>query len=150
MCRQREHSKSSHIWTLTESLGRRRKYFVDIATLVLGLKLLERFVYSMSLPAGRWWLLGWWWEKTVTANVHFPGNGKMYVWFARGIVWFGLGTVSCYMHGGFDTSRFASIVPTLVLFQLCVDRFKSLRSLTELKFSKTLLEVCRASETSKL
>jgi len=51
----------------------------------------------------------------------------------------GLGTVSCYMHGGFDTSGFASIMPTLVLFQLCVDRFKSLRSLTELKFSKTLL-----------
>lgn len=50
----------------------------------------------------------------------------------------GLGTVSCYMHGGFDTSGFVSVMPTLVLFQLCVDRFKSLRSLTELKFSKTL------------
>lgn len=46
----------------------------------------------------------------------------------------GLGAVSCYMHGGFDTFGFASIMPTLVLFQLCGDRFKSLRSLTELKF----------------
>lgn len=51
----------------------------------------------------------------------------------------GLGAVSCYMHDGFDTSGFASIVPTLVLFQFCVDRFKSLSSLTELMFSKTLL-----------
>lgn len=36
----------------------------------------------------------------------------------------GLGTVFCYMHGGFDTSGFASIMPILVLFQLCVDRLK--------------------------
>jgi hypothetical protein len=51
----------------------------------------------------------------------------------------GLGAVSCYMHGGFDTSGFASVMLTLILFQLCGDRFKCLTSLTELKFSKTLL-----------
>lgn len=35
----------------------------------------------------------------------------------------GFGAVSCYMHGGFDVSEFALIVPTLVMFQLCGDRF---------------------------
>jgi hypothetical protein len=36
-------------------------------------------------------------------------------------------------------SGFASVMPTLVIFQLCGDGFKSLRSLTEFKFLKTLL-----------
>jgi hypothetical protein len=44
----------------------------------------------------------------------------------------GFGAVSCYMHGGFYISGFAVVVPTLVMFQLCGDGFKSLRCLTVL------------------
>ena len=33
----------------------------------------------------------------------------------------GFGAISCYMHGGFDISGFASVMPTLVMFQLYGD-----------------------------
>lgn len=72
--------------------------------------------------------------RRLTANVHFTGNGKMSDLHGNSVV--GSGAVSCYMHGGFDVSGFAAVIPTLVMFQLCGDRFKSL---TVLKFSKTLL-----------
>jgi hypothetical protein len=42
------------------------------------------------------------------------------------------------MPGGFEISGFASVMPTLVMFQLCGD-ILSLGSLIELRFSKTLL-----------
>lgn len=86
-----------------------------------------------------WWVVAAWLVMGEDLQLMFTlqGMGRCLICTGNSVV--GLGAVSCYMHGGFDTSGFASVMLTLVLFQLCVDRFESLRSLTDLKFSKTLL-----------